>query len=201
MEAVRFRGMVRPGDRLVIVTRLLKSPPLIMTCEFQWFVKQNLVCEGHYEGRFPCRWTNYGAASPEQLVKTRVGFSVHGPRRTNTLRRIRKVRQWLRTGCNCSFPEAGTPSNRKWSPLMSWVAAHAAKIDPAVDLSQPPAGVRTACRGPGTPRLFGRAASRWKSRWARARGSFLRNAAAALPEVDFLGIEIAKNTPASPRRR
>jgi 3-hydroxyacyl-[acyl-carrier-protein] dehydratase len=50
MEDVRFRGVVRPGDRFVVVTRLLKHRRNIMTCEFQCFVKENLVCEGLIKG-------------------------------------------------------------------------------------------------------------------------------------------------------
>jgi 3-hydroxyacyl-[acyl-carrier-protein] dehydratase len=50
LEDVRFRGMVRPGDRFVIVCRLLKLRRSIMTCEFQCFVDQNLVCEGVLKG-------------------------------------------------------------------------------------------------------------------------------------------------------
>lgn len=50
MEDIRFRGLVRPGDRLVIVTRLLKARRTIITCEFQSFVDQNLVCEGLIKG-------------------------------------------------------------------------------------------------------------------------------------------------------
>jgi 3-hydroxyacyl-[acyl-carrier-protein] dehydratase len=50
LEDVRFRGMVRPGDRFVIVSRLLKLRRSIMTCEFQCFVNQNLVCEGILKG-------------------------------------------------------------------------------------------------------------------------------------------------------
>ncbi|MEN6458491.1 MAG: 3-hydroxyacyl-ACP dehydratase FabZ family protein [Thermoguttaceae bacterium] len=50
LEDVRFRGVVRPGDRFVIVCRLLKLRRSIMTCEFQCFVKQNLVCEGILKG-------------------------------------------------------------------------------------------------------------------------------------------------------
>jgi 3-hydroxyacyl-[acyl-carrier-protein] dehydratase len=46
LEKVRFRGIVRPGDRLVIVCKLLKLRRSIMTCEFQCFVEKNLVCEG-----------------------------------------------------------------------------------------------------------------------------------------------------------
>ena len=50
LEAVRFRGVVRPGDRFVIVSRLLKLRRSIMTCEFQCFVNQSLVCEGVLKG-------------------------------------------------------------------------------------------------------------------------------------------------------
>jgi 3-hydroxyacyl-[acyl-carrier-protein] dehydratase len=50
LEEVRFRGVVRPGDRFVIVCRLLKLRRSIMTCEFQCFVNQNLVCEGILKG-------------------------------------------------------------------------------------------------------------------------------------------------------
>jgi 3-hydroxyacyl-[acyl-carrier-protein] dehydratase len=50
LEDVRFRGVVRPGDRFVIVCRLLKLRRSIMTCDFQCFVGQNLVCEGMLKG-------------------------------------------------------------------------------------------------------------------------------------------------------
>jgi 3-hydroxyacyl-[acyl-carrier-protein] dehydratase len=50
MEEIRFRGVVRPGDRLVIVCHLLKARRSIVTCEFQCFVDQNLVCEGQIMG-------------------------------------------------------------------------------------------------------------------------------------------------------
>jgi len=50
LEDVRFRGVVRPGDRFVIVSRLLKLRRSIMTCEFQCFVNQNMVCEGVLKG-------------------------------------------------------------------------------------------------------------------------------------------------------
>lgn len=50
LEDVRFRGVVRPGDRFVIVARLLKHRRQIMTCQFQCFVDQNLVCEGIVKG-------------------------------------------------------------------------------------------------------------------------------------------------------
>lgn len=50
LEDVRFRGVVRPGERFVIVSRLLKFRRSIMTCDFQCFVNQNLVCEGILKG-------------------------------------------------------------------------------------------------------------------------------------------------------
>ena len=50
LEEVRFRGVVRPGDRFVIVSRLLKLRRSIMTCEFQCFVNQSLVCDGIIKG-------------------------------------------------------------------------------------------------------------------------------------------------------
>ena len=50
LEDVRFRGVVRPGDRFVIVSRLLKLRRSIMTCEFQCFVNQNMKCEGIVKG-------------------------------------------------------------------------------------------------------------------------------------------------------
>jgi len=50
LEEVRFRGTVRPGDRFVIVCRLLKGRRTIMTAECQGFVKENLVCEGILKG-------------------------------------------------------------------------------------------------------------------------------------------------------
>jgi 3-hydroxyacyl-[acyl-carrier-protein] dehydratase len=50
LEEVRFRGMVEPGERFVIVSRLLKVRRSIMTAEFQCFVKDNLVCEGIVKG-------------------------------------------------------------------------------------------------------------------------------------------------------
>ncbi len=51
LEEVRFRGIVRPGDRLVIVAKLLRVRPRAMiVCQFQEFVDQNLVCHGILRG-------------------------------------------------------------------------------------------------------------------------------------------------------
>ncbi len=46
LKDVRFRGVVLPGERFVVVARLLKTRSTMMTCEFQCLVRQNLVCEG-----------------------------------------------------------------------------------------------------------------------------------------------------------
>ncbi|MBN2293814.1 MAG: beta-hydroxyacyl-ACP dehydratase [Pirellulales bacterium] len=50
LDEVRFRGVVRPGDRFVIVVRLLKVRRMMLTCEFQCFVDDNIVCEGVLKG-------------------------------------------------------------------------------------------------------------------------------------------------------
>jgi 3-hydroxyacyl-[acyl-carrier-protein] dehydratase len=50
LEEVRFRGVVRPGDRFVVVCRLLKVRRAILTSDFQGFVNRNLVCEGILKG-------------------------------------------------------------------------------------------------------------------------------------------------------
>jgi 3-hydroxyacyl-[acyl-carrier-protein] dehydratase len=64
LEEVRFRGVVRPGDRFVIVSQLLKTRRTMMTCQFQCFVKENLVCEGVIKGvTLPDLSSNAAAAS------------------------------------------------------------------------------------------------------------------------------------------
>jgi 3-hydroxyacyl-[acyl-carrier-protein] dehydratase len=66
LEDVRFRGVVRPGDRFVIVCRLLKLRRSIMTCEFQCFVNRNLVCEGILKGvSIPLEQITSGQAADE----------------------------------------------------------------------------------------------------------------------------------------
>ncbi len=51
LEDVHFRGVVRPGDRLVIAVQLTKMRKNAMVvCRFQCFVRQNLVCEGTIKG-------------------------------------------------------------------------------------------------------------------------------------------------------
>ena len=51
MNDVRFRGVVRPGERLVVVTQLTKvRKGALVTSRFQAFVNQNLVGEGEILG-------------------------------------------------------------------------------------------------------------------------------------------------------
>jgi 3-hydroxyacyl-[acyl-carrier-protein] dehydratase len=50
LKDVRFRDIVQPGQRFVIVARLLRVRRTMMSCEFQCFVRQNLVCEGILKG-------------------------------------------------------------------------------------------------------------------------------------------------------
>lgn len=51
LDAVRFRGMVRPGDRLVIASQILQiRSRRMITWRFQAFVDTNLVCEGEIRG-------------------------------------------------------------------------------------------------------------------------------------------------------
>ena len=51
LDKVRFRGIVRPGDRLVIVAkRLALRPRMMIRCAFQCFVNNSVVCEGELVG-------------------------------------------------------------------------------------------------------------------------------------------------------
>lgn len=51
IEEVHFRGIVRPGDRLVIAVELLRCRRGAMSvCRFQAFVKNDLVAEGIIRG-------------------------------------------------------------------------------------------------------------------------------------------------------
>jgi 3-hydroxyacyl-[acyl-carrier-protein] dehydratase len=51
LDNVRFRGVVRPGDRLVVACSLTKlRRGRIMHCDFQAFVGTTLVCEGSLKG-------------------------------------------------------------------------------------------------------------------------------------------------------
>ena len=51
LEEVRFREVVRPGDRLIIVAQLIKvRRGAMIICRFQSFVGDTLVCEGKIKG-------------------------------------------------------------------------------------------------------------------------------------------------------
>lgn len=51
LEEVRFRGPVRPGDRLIIACQLLKvRRGAMINCRFQLFVNKTLICDGGLKG-------------------------------------------------------------------------------------------------------------------------------------------------------
>lgn len=51
LDKVRFRGIVKPGDRLTIVSkRLALRPKMMIRCAFQCFVDHAIVCEGELVG-------------------------------------------------------------------------------------------------------------------------------------------------------
>ena len=50
LQNVRFRGVVHPGERFVVVAKLLKVRRAMLTCQFQCFVGENMVCDGILKG-------------------------------------------------------------------------------------------------------------------------------------------------------
>lgn len=51
LEEVRFRGMVKPGDRLVVAVQQVKvRRGAMIVCRFQGLVNNSLVCEGIIKG-------------------------------------------------------------------------------------------------------------------------------------------------------
>ncbi len=50
LEEVKFRGMARPGDRLVIQAEMLKWRKMLVTSRFMCLVDDNLACEGILKG-------------------------------------------------------------------------------------------------------------------------------------------------------
>jgi 3-hydroxyacyl-[acyl-carrier-protein] dehydratase len=51
MDGVKFRGVVKPGDRLVMVVQVTKHRRgRMVNCRFQGFVGESLVCEGEISG-------------------------------------------------------------------------------------------------------------------------------------------------------
>ncbi len=78
MDNIRFRDVVRPGSRLVIVIRLTKIRPRAMVvCRFQNFVEQSLVCEGLIKG---VPLPDLEDRSSEQLAARTTGDSATGDR-------------------------------------------------------------------------------------------------------------------------
>ncbi|MBQ3388798.1 MAG: beta-hydroxyacyl-ACP dehydratase [Thermoguttaceae bacterium] len=52
LEDVKFRGLVRPGDRLVIQAKMLRMRKFLVTAQFMALVGENIVAEGVVKG-FP----------------------------------------------------------------------------------------------------------------------------------------------------
>ena len=50
LDQVRFRGMVRPGDRLVMQSKLITIRKILITAKFLGLVNNELVCEGIIKG-------------------------------------------------------------------------------------------------------------------------------------------------------
>jgi 3-hydroxymyristoyl/3-hydroxydecanoyl-(acyl carrier protein) dehydratase len=50
LDQVRFRGMVRPGDQLVMQTKLITVRKILITAKFIGLVNNDMVCEGIIKG-------------------------------------------------------------------------------------------------------------------------------------------------------
>ena len=50
LDKVRFRGMVRPGDRLVMQVKLINARSILITAQFVGLVGDDIVCEGIIKG-------------------------------------------------------------------------------------------------------------------------------------------------------
>jgi 3-hydroxyacyl-[acyl-carrier-protein] dehydratase len=50
LDEVRFRGMVRPGDRLVMVCQMVREKRLMAQCYAQGFVGSKMVFDGKVQG-------------------------------------------------------------------------------------------------------------------------------------------------------
>ena len=50
LDEVKFRGMVRPGDRVIIQSEMLKWRKILITASFMCIVNDNIVCEGVFKG-------------------------------------------------------------------------------------------------------------------------------------------------------
>lgn len=50
IDEVRFRGVVRPGDRFVVQARMLHCKKMLISAEFVGLVGSGIVCEGIVKG-------------------------------------------------------------------------------------------------------------------------------------------------------
>ncbi|HEX6962799.1 MAG TPA: 3-hydroxyacyl-ACP dehydratase FabZ family protein [Lacipirellula sp.] len=64
IDNVKFRGVVRPGDRLVVAVQTTKHRRgRLVACRFQEFVGESLVCEGQITGiALPAKMLEEGMA-------------------------------------------------------------------------------------------------------------------------------------------
>jgi 3-hydroxyacyl-[acyl-carrier-protein] dehydratase len=62
LDEVRFRGMVRPGDRLVMVCRMIREKRLMAQCYAQGFVGTKMVFDGKVQG-IPLRQSHSAIAA------------------------------------------------------------------------------------------------------------------------------------------
>ena len=76
MDGIRFRDVVRPGSRLVVVDQMIKiRPGAMVVCKFQNFVEQSLVCEGVIKG---VPLPDFSDRSSEQLASRAAGGGTAG---------------------------------------------------------------------------------------------------------------------------
>ena len=50
LDGVKFRGMVRPGDRVIIQSEMIKWRKILITAKFMCLVRNSVVCEGILKG-------------------------------------------------------------------------------------------------------------------------------------------------------
>jgi 3-hydroxyacyl-[acyl-carrier-protein] dehydratase len=69
LDGVKFRGVVKPGDRLVMAIQVTKHRRgRMVNCRFQGFVGESLVCEGELAGvALPATVANNAASSSRGL--------------------------------------------------------------------------------------------------------------------------------------
>ena len=66
LDEVRFRGIVRPGDRFVIQAKLLRAKRRIVTAKFLCMVGDTLACEGILKGTSLPRSLLEGEPKPKE---------------------------------------------------------------------------------------------------------------------------------------